>query len=397
MTLTWQNGRQLSTLSKEGLNVSYVYNDEGLRTQKTVNGVITEYYWNGSQLLGQKTGTSPLHFLYDERGLLVGFNDGTKTYLYTRNLQGEIISVTDTYTGTTVANYVYDSWGNVLTATGVMADVNPIRYKGYYYDSEIGLYYLQTRYYDSQVGRFINADSFVSTGQDLTGFNMYAYCGNNPVSRVDESGQGWLHWLVTAAVVVVAAAAVVVTAGGAAAGIAAVASVSCGVAAATTASTVAAGAFLGAATVAAGEVIGAALTSKSADEFAEKGNWGTVGGTLVGGALGGMNAYSMMQRQKRPIVMSETSASPKSVHNSIASRGSTAVRQPANLSEQLALEQVKSNPQGVKLPITMSDSRWPASEGWVKMQQIVPTAKGNVIIHYVYSPLLQLYDDFKLK
>ena len=232
--------------------------------------------------------------------MLVGFNDGTKTYLYTRNLQGEIISVTDTYAGTTVANYVYDSWGNVLTATGVMAEVNPIRYKGYYYDSEIGLYYLQTRYYDPQVGRFINADCFVSTGQDLTGFNMYAYCGNNPVSRVDESGQGWLHWLVTAAVVVVAAAAVVVTAGGAAAGIAAVASVSCGVAAATTASTVAAGAFLGAATVAAGEVIGAALTSKSADEFAEKGNWGTVGSTVGGAALGALNGYSMAQSQKKP-------------------------------------------------------------------------------------------------
>ena len=80
MTLTWQNGRQLATLSKEGLNVSYVYNDEGLRTQKTVNGITTEYYWNGSQLLGQKTGTSRLHFLYDERGLPVGFNDGTTAY-----------------------------------------------------------------------------------------------------------------------------------------------------------------------------------------------------------------------------------------------------------------------------------------------------------------------------
>ena len=166
MTLTWQNGRQLATLLKAGLNVSYGYNDEGLRTQKTVNGVTTEYYWNGLQLLGQKTGNSSLHFLYDERGLLVGFNDGTKTYIYTRNLQGDIIAITDTATETVVATYTYDSWGNVLTATGTMAEVNPFRYRGYYFDTETGLYYLQSRYYDAAVGRFLNADGVLGANGD---------------------------------------------------------------------------------------------------------------------------------------------------------------------------------------------------------------------------------------
>ena len=186
MTLTWQNGRQLVTLSKEGITASYVYNDEGLRTQKTVNGVTTEYYWNGSQLLGQKTGDNYLYFLYDERGLLVGFNDGTKTYLYTRNLQGDIVSITDTSNGSIVATYTYDSWGNVLTATGTMASINPFRYRGYYYDSETELYYLQSRYYDAEVGRFLNADAQTSGG--MIGNNLYAYCLNDPVNMIDYDG-----------------------------------------------------------------------------------------------------------------------------------------------------------------------------------------------------------------
>ena len=120
--------------------------------------------------------------------MLVGFNDGTKTYLYTRNLQGDIIAITDTATETVVATYTYDSWGNVLTATGTMAEVNPFRYRGYYYDAETSLYYLQSRYYDAEVGRFINADAYVSTGQGMIGNNMYAYCGNGPVNRIDITG-----------------------------------------------------------------------------------------------------------------------------------------------------------------------------------------------------------------
>ena len=175
-------------LSKEGLTASYTYDESGLRTSKTVNGVTTEYYWNGSQLLGQKTGNSSLYFLYDERGLLVGFNDGTKTYLYTRNLQGDIIAITDTATETVVATYTYDSWGNILTATGTMAEVNPFRYRGYYYDSETGLYYLQSRYYDVEVGRFLNADGVLGANGDMHTYNLYAYCGNNPIMRLDSSG-----------------------------------------------------------------------------------------------------------------------------------------------------------------------------------------------------------------
>ena len=166
MTLTWQNGRQLSTLVNGNTSISYQYNEEGLRTSKTVNGITTEYYWNGSILLAQKTGDSCLHFLYDEDGALVGFNNETKTYIYTRNAQGDIVSITDIATETVVATYTYDSWGNVLTATGIMANINPFRYRGYYYDTETGLYYLQSRYYDAEVGRFLNADGVLGANGD---------------------------------------------------------------------------------------------------------------------------------------------------------------------------------------------------------------------------------------
>ena len=149
-----------------------------------------------------------MHFLYDEDGALVGFNNETKTYIYTRNAQGDIISITDTSNGNTVAQYTYDSWGNVLTATGVMAEVNPFRYRGYYYDSETGLYALQSRYYDPQTGRFLNLDELevlTATPKDLTDKNLYAYCDNNPIVRGDKDGEFW-NFIIGAVVGAVAGA-----------------------------------------------------------------------------------------------------------------------------------------------------------------------------------------------
>lgn len=113
-------------------------------------------------------------------------------YFYIKNLQGDVMHIA-TADNTIVASYTYDAWGNIESVTGTLADtvgtINPIRYRGYYYDNETGLYYLNSRYYDSEIGRFINADSYVSTGQGILGNNMFAYCGNNPVYRTDPSGQ----------------------------------------------------------------------------------------------------------------------------------------------------------------------------------------------------------------
>ena len=122
-----------------------------------------------------------------------------------------MIAIVDA-TGTAVVSYTYDAWGNILSVTGTMADTlgksNPLRYRGYVYDPETELYYLQSRYYDPEVGRFINADAFTSTGQGILGNNMFAYCNNCPVKYKDSDG----HELVTATAVVIVIEAVLIVA-----------------------------------------------------------------------------------------------------------------------------------------------------------------------------------------
>ena len=268
----------------------------------------------------------------------------------------------------------------------ILFDCNPFRYRGYYYDIETGLYYLNSRYYDPEIGRFINADNQLSTG-DINGMNLYAYCGNNPVNRIDPNGDAWWHWALGAGIVVVCAAATVITCGGFAAAATAVGLVANGVAAATTASTIAAGAFIGSVTVYGSAVLSAAFTSSSVQEFKDQGNWETIIATALGGLTGGYNGYTMSKAQTPTSTPTNTS------------RGSTGRTEPANLREKLAMEQVKSNPSaGTPLTkITLNDPRWPSSEGWVKMQQIVPTSQGNINIHYVYNQTLKIFDDFKFK
>ena len=110
-------------------------------------------------------------------------------------MQGDIVAVYNE-AGTKLISYKYDAWGHfsVTYSNGgasTSAANNPFRYRGYYYDSDLAFYYLQTRYYDSNTGRFISADGYVSTGQGILGNNMYAYCGNNPITRADATGDWW--------------------------------------------------------------------------------------------------------------------------------------------------------------------------------------------------------------
>ena len=221
--------------------------------------------------------------------------DGAE-YFYLKNAQGDVTGLVNS-SGTQMVAYTYDAWGNPLTTTGTMADtlgkLNPFRYRGYVYDTETGLYYLGSRYYNPETGRFINADNQLSTGSDLTGMNLFAYCGNNPVNRIDPTGEAWWHWAIGAVVVAACAVATVVTCGGFAAAATAVCMVGSGVAAATTASTVAAGAFIGSATVYGMAVLSAASTSSSVQEFNAQGNWGTVAATAFGGLTGGYDGYTM--------------------------------------------------------------------------------------------------------
>ena len=150
------------------------------------------------------TVTTVMDFIYDESGRPFALNysdDGGSsftTYYYVLNLQGDVVKLV-TSTGTSVAEYSYDAWGNILTATGELAEINPLRYRGYYFDSETGFYYLQSRYYDPVNRRFINADGYASTGQGFTGTNMFVYCGNAPTNRIDTSGYKWWVYVIKAA------------------------------------------------------------------------------------------------------------------------------------------------------------------------------------------------------
>ncbi len=376
-------------MSKSGSSITYGYNADGKRISKTVNGTTYNYAYLGDALTDLSWGSNRMHFTYDSLGPASVTYNGVK-YFYLKNAQGDVTGLVNA-SGTQVVSYAYDPWGAPMSTGGTMASTlgaaNPLRYRGYVYDTETGFYYVSSRYYNPEVGRWINADNQLSTGSDLTGLNLFAYCGNNPVNRIDPTGEAWWHWALGAAVVAAAAVATVVTCGGFAAAATAVCMVGSGVAAATTASTVAAGAFIGSATVYGMAVLPAASTSNSVQEFNDQGNWGTVAATAFGGLTGGYNGYTMSKAQTPTSTPTNTS------------RGSTGRTEPANLREKLAMEQVKSNPSaGTPLTkITLNDPRWPSSEGWVKMQQIVPTSQGNINIHYVYNQTLKIFDDFKFK
>lgn len=149
------------------------------------------------------TVTLVLDFIYDESGKPFAMIDQLgalpKTYYYVLNLQGDVVKLV-TESGAVAASYEYDAWGNILSSSGSKAEINPLRYRGYYYDTETGFYYLQSRYYDPVTHRFINADSYSSTGQGIIGYNMFAYCNNSPVIQADHTGEFGLLTLVSAVV-----------------------------------------------------------------------------------------------------------------------------------------------------------------------------------------------------
>ena len=283
---TWSNGRELTGITKGTDSISYLYNADGLRTSKTVNGITTDYYWLNGILLGQKTGNEYILFLYDENGSAYGMllNNGTteEYYYYLFNAQGDITGIVDS-NGQKVVEYTYGAWGDITAITGTLADtvgqINPIRYRGYYYDAESGFYYVSSRYYDPEVGRFINADDIDYLGADGSSlsYNLFAYCMNNPVNRFDVNGNWSLpNWAkVTIGAVAIAGLAVAtVCTGGAAA-------VICGAALSGAIAGGASGAVMGA--------IGGGIS----------GGWqgaldgacsGFMSGTLIGGVTGAASA-----------------------------------------------------------------------------------------------------------
>ena len=210
-TFTWEEGRQLAALSGNGNTISYKYNDGGIRTSKTVNGVTTNYHLVGNNVTYETNGTDTIYYTYDSSGQLASMDLNGVEYYYIRNAQGDIIGLFDK-TGAQVVAYTYDTWGKLISTTGSLASTvgvkNPYLYRGYRYDTETGLYYLQSRYYSPDWGRFINMDATGGKIGELLSHNVFAYCMNNPVNMSDPDGNWprWVKWVVAAVVVVVAIA-----------------------------------------------------------------------------------------------------------------------------------------------------------------------------------------------
>jgi len=217
-TLTWSHGRRLDGMSGNGNDVAYKYNASGIRISKTVNGKKTAIYLDGTAVIAQETDGEMTYFNRGADGL-ASFEKGGNVYCYKRNMLGDVLSVIND-SGTEIAKYVYDAWGNhkvlVLedgayveeptTELGqsylAIAECNPFRYRGYYYDEESGLYYLNTRYYDPEVGRFINADDISEADPEtINGLNLFAYCYNNPIKYFDPNGESIILTILIGAVI----------------------------------------------------------------------------------------------------------------------------------------------------------------------------------------------------
>lgn len=194
-SFAWSSGRNLESITDNDNTYSYTYDESGIRTSKTVNGKTTYYNTKDGVILSQTDGTNTMYFQYDTNGVPLGFILNGTQYFYITNQMGDVISITDAQ-GNELAQYSYDEWGNTLsTSDNDIANINPLRYRGYYYDSETGYYYLQSRYYDPSICRFINADipEIVNVTKDVyTGINLFPYCNNNPVNNSDPTG--YINW-----------------------------------------------------------------------------------------------------------------------------------------------------------------------------------------------------------
>ncbi|MCL2866668.1 MAG: RHS repeat-associated core domain-containing protein, partial [Clostridia bacterium] len=182
-----------------GMNAEFTYDHTGLRVKKTVNDIDTLYTWNGTKMTHIRKGDTQMHFFYDSQGRpsLIRYNG--VDYAYFHNLQGDVLGLFD-MSGAQVVQYTYGARGKLTSTEGNMAGTlgldNPFRYRGYVYDEETGLYYLRSRYYNPEWGRFINADTVLGNVGGLLSHNLFAYCRNNPVSMIDSTGFDPIPWSV---------------------------------------------------------------------------------------------------------------------------------------------------------------------------------------------------------
>ena len=209
---------RIATVKLDILDWTMEYDTSGQRTKRISDEKTYTYIYAGDKLMRMTVGDDVLDFSYDANGAPLTMTYNGTVYYYITNLQGDVTSLQQA-NGNTGAQYAYDAWGNIIAMTGTLAELNPLRYRGYVYDQETGFYYVSSRYYDPEVGRFLNADSVMSDVGQIQGYNLFAYCLNNPVNMTYDSGHwpSWAKKLVAAAAVVavvaVVAAVTVATAG----------------------------------------------------------------------------------------------------------------------------------------------------------------------------------------
>jgi RHS repeat-associated protein len=320
--LAWGKVRQLNSITSGSESIQFTYDASGIRTSKVSGNAESQYIYNNGRLEAEfRTDGATDKVLYFNYGIngISGFtlkDDNGETvgeYIYRKNAQGDVTHIFDEELNL-VAKYEYDAWGN-HTVTEYTTDnigaLNPIRYRGYYYDQETGLYYLKSRYYDPDTGRFINADNIGEMQHNaINGLNLYSYCLNSPTMMIDPMGNAPLPWwakiLIGVAVIAILAIAVVATAGIAGVGIGAAfsagfAGAAIGVGASGLAVTIATGAFAGAVVgagigLAMGAVTGGIGASISGGDFwngvldgASTGfMMGAITGAVTGGVRGGI-------------------------------------------------------------------------------------------------------------
>lgn len=198
ITLNWINGRQLNTYTDSNKTIEYKYNRDGIRISKKINNIETKYYLEGNDIILEKTGNDVLYYIHNNMNQLIGFKYNDDLYYYIKNIQNDIIGILDS-NYKIVVKYTYDSWGNnvsikdgngndISNNENHIGNINPFRYRSYYYDKETKLYYLNSRYYNPNWGRFINADGIICSNSDITSLNLFSYVSNDFINKVDENG-----------------------------------------------------------------------------------------------------------------------------------------------------------------------------------------------------------------
>ena len=201
--MTWDiHGNLKNIKGMQGKDISYTYLSDGQRYIKTVDGVETTYHYNNGLLLSETTGDETIRYYYDSNETIIeiGYQKGSeeeKYYFFARNAFGDVIALYRSSDSVLIGTYEYDAWGRIISVTEAQEGIdtdgiltkNPFRYRGYYYDAETGFYYLNARYYDPEIRRFISADDQIAgIGESVIGYNLFAYCNNNPVGYADYDG-----------------------------------------------------------------------------------------------------------------------------------------------------------------------------------------------------------------